>query len=526
MSDASDPRLFHGLKTPPSWAFPLDVSTPSPDELATQDVYDVHGDQQVFNVHQDIQEQADAEKEDEQGAGDAQGAGDLQGARNQDAEGQHVESHHVEGLQAVSDDDDALLSQVSKASSQLADSDIAQGLLNLVGARVPNDKPGSKSFQPGESVIKDKGIIELLEGEDLKAICESKFGQIQDNELPAIEKLLQKVSPDPTSVNKAVPVRLQTLEIEAANLREFLEKGCPSRGAVGAKCQRAMTPDQQSEYKKKDLKQKAQFRATWAEMQLTIVNQEKSKLEEISYIDKNEGRYLTLQRICREFADNRAGIAYVAKCTTLQGKWIKYSDMASCWLYLYVEESHIEEFKRAWTLKSSSSAAATAPSSSAPANEETPMKSVNPKAKAKAKATPKMSPKAGGADEEPHAKRMKTPLDVALSDASNVKKTLATTMSRASALRDMVASGGEWSWANNQACLQELTEAMSKIDAATDPFARFFATAAPQTLKKRYENVNELIMKLQQYTTVLGPLSQTLMNEVAQLLRMNQARSA
>ena len=125
-------------------------------------------------------------------------------------------------------------------------------------------------------------------------------------------------------------------------------------------------------------------------------------------------------------------------------------------------------------------------------------------------------------------KRVRSSLEMAISDASEVKRKMASTLSSSAALVASVKADPDWAWANNDTNLAEITKARNEVQesiGSVGSFGRKYTSMEVRDLKKEMQS-SQLCSELVKFASDLGGPVHELHVACSSLLAMHRARMA
>jgi len=337
---------------------------------------------------------------------------------------------------------------------------------------------------------------------------------------------------------------------EEIQLRACVEDGVDIRSKWGQKFSRSDAAKSE-EYKNANNKQKQQFRKDWANTKLKELSFKKEKLQSWQRVDKRAGVMVPFSVLWQREGGKddpgalAAAIKYATRALQMGKGWASINPMTDRLEFNHIRREFQETFLECWSLYVTENQGGKNPAiqnntqeeekeetPAETAGSETPKKPAVPKGKGRAKAkafiggskggkSPKDSDKDGG--EHRKKPRTKTPLEEAIAEANAVKTGLNQAQTTAQAILAATSTDAAWKWANNEAMLKPLKDALQDVNNKISTFGRTFLTTEMKMLKKEFPD-KDLATELCNFTSSLRDPVEDLEKEGKILLSMHRSR--
>ena len=295
-------------------------------------------------------------------------------------------------------------------------------------------------------------------------------------------------------------------------LKTIMEAGgLDLRSKWGLRFSRAADGAKSPEYKgSRD--DRAQFRADWVKVQFAKKQEIREKQTSYKKVNFKRGCYRPFSMIYKKQGgaeDNgamQAAINICKACIKMGGEWLNYNKMSGRLEFFDLEVGWEKDFSEAWSLyerrvQDSGGLADKKGEDSTQIkgdNEGDKSNEGEPKPKAKPTKGQKRTAEQGKEDKEAEknkdgekGKRTKTKLDVALSEALQLKKEYGSTVLVAQELQKRAEIEQKFEWAVTD--MARLSVLLSVLSRAVTPFGKHFLTTDLKDIKKDYKDRNQIL---------------------------------
>ena len=372
--------------------------------------------------------------------------------------------------------------------------------------------------------------------------CAEISAQIQQF-MPTLEAAAKEAAQQVANANASEDRKpLPGKETKAKVLLEAVDKGdVDLRSGIGQQFAAWLkaNPHELENYNKagktgSKIEAKKAFRVQWAKTQLDQVTTVKQKLEKFQIVDEEIGTYEPLEMIAKYEGGKdspsawQAALNYASMCCKLGGKWLDYNTFTKRVDILYVKKTQRSAFTRSWTLyqehlsKQKDTSDVAIADTAATAEQETPLKTVAPKAKAKAKATAKATPRKraaeGDPEEAPEAK-LATNNAKLLKMCAALKQLFHMVVSMHASRTKSLEENPSWAEVATKTVKDNLAKLAADLQAAVqDPFVDEYLTQEWQTIRqKNVKDMGTVYYKLKVFHDEVGSKVKALDAELSKL---------
>ena len=295
-------------------------------------------------------------------------------------------------------------------------------------------------------------------------------------------------------------------------LKTIMEAGgLDLRSKWGLRFSRAADGAKSPEYKgSRD--DRAQFRADWVKVQFAKKQEIREKQTSYKKVNFKRGSYRPFSMIYKKQGGAedpgamQATLNICRACMKMGGEWLNYNKMSDRIEFFDLEVGWEKDFSEAWSLyerqvQDSGGLADKKGEDSTQIkgdNEGDKSNEGEPKPKAKPTKGQKRTAQQGLEDKEAEknkdgekGKRTKTSLDVALSEALQLKKEFGSTMLVAQELQKRAEIEQKFEWAVTD--MARLSLLLSVLSRAVTPFGKHFLTTDLKDIKKGYKDRNQIL---------------------------------
>lgn len=404
-------------------------------------------------------------------------------------------------LEAGNDKDDAAGSGASLMNKGATEDEILKGLLELVGT-------------PGGDIMGGDGKMNV----DVAAA----LGKLDIEFKGLLSESMRSNEED---------------DADIAELREMTENGFDLRCAWGQRFRRS--PEHKSAgYQGLNRADKAQFRKDWAATKLSELQYKKTKVMSYQKIDKTVGKYLPFYRVWEAEGGPRdpgaleASLKHCRRCVMMGPPFISMNGMTDRLEFLHIERSRSEVFSKCWSMFMTETSQESTPKKVLPATAGSPEKTSEEASTGKEgqeemedlPENPEQVPeRSKDVPKPPKPQKTKTPLELAISEANDIKKTYSSAMTSARSVLDAIEVDDSWQpFAGIASPLRKAVQALSGV---MTTFAREFLSQEMKQIRRRYDEPT-LISNLKSFSAHLLGKVEAVDIEAKRMIAMHHARAA